>query len=77
MFIKFFSDVLKSYREPVAHSSEIPDCILGDGEFDIYIAKGSVTYRFCPRETSYGRWGVGGLAPVTFLGEKSWKISIV
>ena len=21
--------------------------------------KGSVTYRFCPRETSYGRWGMG------------------
>ena len=39
--------------------------------------KGSVTYRFCRRETSYGRWRVGGLAPVTFLGEKSWKISIV
>ena len=23
------------------------------------MGKGSVTYRFCPRETSYGRWGVG------------------
>ena len=46
-----------------------------------YRPRGSVTYRFCPRETSYGRWGGGGggggLAPVTFLGEKSWKISIV
>ena len=34
---------------------------------------GSVQYRFCPRETSYGRWGGGGLAPVTFLGEKHGK----
>ena len=22
--------------------------------------RGSITYRFCPRETSYGRWGGGG-----------------
>ena len=31
-------------------------------------AKVSVTYRFCPRETSYGRWGCGGggVMPVTF-----------
>ena len=30
--------------------------------------KGSVIYRFCPRERSYGRWGrEEGLAPVTFL----------
>ena len=39
--------------------------------------KGSVTYRFCPWETSYmdvGGQG-GGVAPVTFLREKLWKIS--
>ena len=35
--------------------------------------KGIVTYRFFQREASYERWGLGGLAPVTFLGEKSWK----
>ena len=40
MLINFFSDVLKSYQEPVTHSSEIPDCILGDGE-SMYI---SLTY---------------------------------
>ena len=28
------------------------------------------------RHMDVGGWG-GGLAPVTFLGEKSWKISIV
>ena len=47
-------------------------------------SKGSVTsvvtYRFCLRGTSYsmdvGGWGPG-LAPVTFLGEKLWNISIV
>ena len=35
-----------------------------------FFTKGSVTYRFCPRETSYGRWGV---APVTFLVENHGK----
>ena len=29
------------------------------------------------RHMDVGGGGGGGLAPVTFLGEKSWKISIV
>ena len=41
----------------------------------------SVTYRYDfvhkKRHMDFGGWGGGGLAPVTFLGEKSWKISIV
>ena len=41
MLIKFFSDVLKGYQKPVTHSNEIPDCVLGDGEFDMHI---SLTY---------------------------------
>ena len=45
--------------------------------------KCSLTYRFCPRETSYVRLGVcvgeggGGVAAVMFLCETSWKSSIV
>jgi hypothetical protein len=45
--------------------------------------KGSLTYRFCPRETSYVRLEVGGgggggrFAAVTFLCKTSWKNSIV
>ncbi len=41
--------------------------------------KESLTYRFCPRETSYVRLGGGGggLAAVTFLCKTSWKNSIV
>ena len=37
------------------------------GTWHEHLSKGGVTYRFCPRETTYGRWGGGGgLAPVTF-----------
>jgi hypothetical protein len=39
-------------------------------------SKGSLTYRICPRETSYVRLGVG-FAAVTFLCKTSWKNSIV
>ena len=27
----------------------------------MFVVWGSVTYRFCPQETSYGRWGGGGI----------------
>ena len=48
-------------------------------------AYGSLTYRFCPRETLYVRLGVGGggggggggAAAVTFLCKTSWKNWIV
>ena len=39
---------------------------------DIVLGKGSVTYRFCPRQTLYGRWGWGGEFSACDISR--WKI---
>ena len=58
MTLEQINDAFELMHHPVGRKYVVVQTIFHRAKF--CWCWGSVTYRFCPRETSYGRWGVGG-----------------